>query len=169
MQSIKPDPSGFLAKLLNTSLYSTYWVISLMDHSLYFKQEMLIQGSRIFHTCNCLKFLFSWYFWYAEVGHGWPVVLGGQAHWTVGLVATLISISSIIAADTFAFLGGRVSFSLIDICRLRNTFLSKWLFHTILVELHKLLLYFKTYIVWILYVASSTYLVSSSLCMLMSY
>ncbi|XP_042472862.1 phosphatidate cytidylyltransferase 4, chloroplastic-like [Zingiber officinale] len=42
-----------------------------------------------------------------KVGHGWPVVLGGQAHWTVGLVATLISISSIIAADTFAFLGGR--------------------------------------------------------------
>ncbi|KAI4356735.1 hypothetical protein L6164_000730 [Bauhinia variegata] len=37
----------------------------------------------------------------------WPVSLGGQAHWTVGLVATLISISSIIAADTFAFLGGK--------------------------------------------------------------
>ncbi|KAI4354808.1 hypothetical protein L6164_003643 [Bauhinia variegata] len=37
----------------------------------------------------------------------WPVPLGGQAHWTVGLVATLISISSIIAADTFAFLGGK--------------------------------------------------------------
>lgn len=33
--------------------------------------------------------------------------LGGQAHWTVGLVATLISISSIIAADTYAFLGGK--------------------------------------------------------------
>ncbi|KAI7742070.1 hypothetical protein M8C21_030076, partial [Ambrosia artemisiifolia] len=32
---------------------------------------------------------------------------GGQAHWTVGLVATLISISSIIAADTFAFVGGK--------------------------------------------------------------
>ncbi|CAL9087735.1 unnamed protein product [Musa textilis] len=42
-----------------------------------------------------------------KLGHVWPVVLGGQAHWTVGLVATLISISSIIAADTFAFLGGR--------------------------------------------------------------
>ncbi|XP_074558018.1 phosphatidate cytidylyltransferase 4, chloroplastic-like [Curcuma longa] len=42
-----------------------------------------------------------------KVGHVWPVLLGGQAHWTVGLVATLISISSIIAADTFAFLGGR--------------------------------------------------------------
>ncbi|XP_028752050.1 phosphatidate cytidylyltransferase 4, chloroplastic isoform X2 [Neltuma alba] len=37
----------------------------------------------------------------------WPIFLGGQAHWTVGLVATLISISSIIAADTFAFLGGK--------------------------------------------------------------
>lgn len=30
--------------------------------------------------------------------------------WTVGLVATLISISSIIAADTFAFIGGKVLF-----------------------------------------------------------
>ncbi|CAN1332074.1 Phosphatidate cytidylyltransferase 4, chloroplastic [Linum perenne] len=37
----------------------------------------------------------------------WPVLFGGQAHWTVGLVATLISISSIIAADTFAFMGGK--------------------------------------------------------------
>ncbi|XP_008794843.3 phosphatidate cytidylyltransferase 5, chloroplastic-like [Phoenix dactylifera] len=42
-----------------------------------------------------------------KFGNFWPVLLGGQAHWTVGLVATLISISSIIAADTFAFLGGR--------------------------------------------------------------
>ncbi|XP_024992927.1 phosphatidate cytidylyltransferase 5, chloroplastic-like isoform X2 [Cynara cardunculus var. scolymus] len=41
------------------------------------------------------------------VGATWPVLLGGQAHWTVGLVATLISISSIIAADTFAFAGGK--------------------------------------------------------------
>lgn len=32
--------------------------------------------------------------------------------WTVGLVATLISISSIIAADTFAFIGGKVHFFL---------------------------------------------------------
>ncbi|KAF3440025.1 hypothetical protein FNV43_RR18303 [Rhamnella rubrinervis] len=37
----------------------------------------------------------------------WPILLGGQAHWTVGLVATLISISSIIAADTCAFMGGK--------------------------------------------------------------
>ncbi|CAN0877228.1 Phosphatidate cytidylyltransferase 4, chloroplastic [Linum grandiflorum] len=37
----------------------------------------------------------------------WPVLLGGQAHWTVGLVATLISMSSIIAADTYAFMGGK--------------------------------------------------------------
>ncbi|WOL19273.1 phosphatidate cytidylyltransferase 2 [Canna indica] len=42
-----------------------------------------------------------------KLGHVWPVALGGQAHWTVGLVATLISISSIIAADTFAFVGGK--------------------------------------------------------------
>lgn len=41
------------------------------------------------------------------MGATWPILLGGQAHWTVGLVATLISISSIIAADTFAFAGGK--------------------------------------------------------------
>nr|PNR52436.1 hypothetical protein PHYPA_008810 [Physcomitrium patens] len=37
----------------------------------------------------------------------WPALLGGQAHWTVGLIATIIAISTIIAADTGAFLGGR--------------------------------------------------------------
>lgn len=42
-----------------------------------------------------------------RIGSSWPVLLGGQTHWTVGLVATLISISNIIAADTFAFLGGK--------------------------------------------------------------
>ncbi|KAK8979870.1 hypothetical protein V6N11_066070 [Hibiscus sabdariffa] len=42
-----------------------------------------------------------------RIGAGWPYLLGGQAHWTVGLVATLISFSSIIAADTYAFLGGK--------------------------------------------------------------
>ncbi|XVF22752.1 hypothetical protein REPUB_Repub12eG0198100 [Reevesia pubescens] len=42
-----------------------------------------------------------------KIGVGWPFLLGGQAHWTVGLVATLISFSSIIAADTYAFLGGK--------------------------------------------------------------
>ncbi|KAI3874404.1 hypothetical protein MKW92_047459, partial [Papaver armeniacum] len=41
------------------------------------------------------------------VGAVWPILLGGRAHWTVGLVATLISFSSIIAADTYAFLGGK--------------------------------------------------------------
>ncbi|XP_010544617.1 PREDICTED: phosphatidate cytidylyltransferase 4, chloroplastic [Tarenaya hassleriana] len=41
------------------------------------------------------------------IGGSWPVLLGGQAHWSVGLVATLISISGVIAADTFAFLGGK--------------------------------------------------------------
>jgi len=43
-----------------------------------------------------------------EIGRLWPILLGGQTHWTVGLVATLLSISSIIAADTYAFLGGKV-------------------------------------------------------------
>ncbi|KAH8488400.1 hypothetical protein H0E87_024172 [Populus deltoides] len=42
-----------------------------------------------------------------RIGTTWPVLLGGQAHWTVGLVATLISMSSIIAADTYAFIGGK--------------------------------------------------------------
>ena len=44
----------------------------------------------------------------AGLGAAWPILLGGQAHWTVGLVASLISISSIIAADTYAFMGGKV-------------------------------------------------------------
>ncbi|XP_039134928.1 phosphatidate cytidylyltransferase 4, chloroplastic-like isoform X2 [Dioscorea cayenensis subsp. rotundata] len=42
-----------------------------------------------------------------KIGNDWPMLLGGRVHWTVGLVVTLISISSIIAADTFAFLGGK--------------------------------------------------------------
>ncbi|KAK9122252.1 hypothetical protein Syun_019869 [Stephania yunnanensis] len=42
-----------------------------------------------------------------KIGSAWPALLGGRAQWTVGLVATLISFSSIIAADTFAFLGGK--------------------------------------------------------------
>jgi phosphatidate cytidylyltransferase len=42
-----------------------------------------------------------------RIGAMWPILLGGQTQWTVGLVATLISISSIIAADTFAFLAGK--------------------------------------------------------------
>ncbi|KAH1225687.1 Phosphatidate cytidylyltransferase 4, chloroplastic [Glycine max] len=42
-----------------------------------------------------------------KIGATWPILLGGQAHWTVGLVVTLITISSVIAADTFAFLGGK--------------------------------------------------------------
>ncbi|XP_051146351.1 phosphatidate cytidylyltransferase 5, chloroplastic-like isoform X2 [Andrographis paniculata] len=37
----------------------------------------------------------------------WPLLLGGQSVWTVGLVSTLISISSIIAADSFAFFVGK--------------------------------------------------------------
>lgn len=42
-----------------------------------------------------------------RIAYNWPILLGGQAHWTVGLVATLVAISSIIAADTSAFLCGR--------------------------------------------------------------
>ncbi|KAL6495388.1 Phosphatidate cytidylyltransferase 4, chloroplastic [Orobanche gracilis] len=38
----------------------------------------------------------------------WPILFGGQTIWNVGLVATLISFSSIIAADTFAFIGGKI-------------------------------------------------------------
>uniref|UniRef100_A0A5B6YMN8 Phosphatidate cytidylyltransferase n=1 Tax=Davidia involucrata TaxID=16924 RepID=A0A5B6YMN8_DAVIN len=42
-----------------------------------------------------------------RVGATWPLLLGGPTQWTVGLVATLISFSSIIAADTYAFIGGK--------------------------------------------------------------
>ncbi|KAG9452353.1 hypothetical protein H6P81_005257 [Aristolochia fimbriata] len=42
-----------------------------------------------------------------RIAAGWPVILGGRSLWTVGLIATLISFSSIIAADTFAYLGGK--------------------------------------------------------------
>ncbi|KAF5732924.1 hypothetical protein HS088_TW17G00457 [Tripterygium wilfordii] len=43
----------------------------------------------------------------AGIGGAWPILLGGQTHWTLGLVATLISFSSIIAADTCAFISGK--------------------------------------------------------------
>ncbi|KAI8538143.1 hypothetical protein RHMOL_Rhmol09G0079800 [Rhododendron molle] len=43
----------------------------------------------------------------AGVGGVWLLLLGGQTQWTVVPVATLISISSIIAADTYAFVGGK--------------------------------------------------------------
>lgn len=52
------------------------------------------------------------------IGAAWPNLLGGQAHWTVGLVAALTSISSIIAADTYAFLGGKVIWLLDFQCNL---------------------------------------------------
>ncbi|XP_039036932.1 phosphatidate cytidylyltransferase 5, chloroplastic-like, partial [Hibiscus syriacus] len=42
-----------------------------------------------------------------RIGAGCPYLLGAQVHWTVGLVATLISFISIITADTYAFLGGK--------------------------------------------------------------
>ncbi|KAG5556076.1 hypothetical protein RHGRI_006635 [Rhododendron griersonianum] len=45
---------------------------------------------------------------FAGVGRVWLLLLGGQTQWTVGLFATLISISSIIAPDTYAFVGGKV-------------------------------------------------------------
>ncbi|KAE8697848.1 Phosphatidate cytidylyltransferase 4 [Hibiscus syriacus] len=43
----------------------------------------------------------------SRIGAGWPYLLGGQDHWTVGLVATLISFNNIIATYTYAFLGGK--------------------------------------------------------------
>lgn len=60
----------------------------------------------------------SWllFFFLAGIGTSWPILLGGQAQWTVGLVATLISFSSIIAADTYAFMGGKVSWLLKLLC-----------------------------------------------------
>ncbi|KAG2295955.1 hypothetical protein Bca4012_002622 [Brassica carinata] len=41
------------------------------------------------------------------IARTWPIFLGGPPQWTVGLVATLISFSGVIATDTFAFLGGK--------------------------------------------------------------
>ncbi|EPS74457.1 phosphatidate cytidylyltransferase, partial [Genlisea aurea] len=43
-----------------------------------------------------------------RLASSWPILLGGQTTWNVGLAATLTSICSIIAADTFAFIGGKV-------------------------------------------------------------
>ncbi|KAF7144385.1 hypothetical protein RHSIM_Rhsim05G0129700 [Rhododendron simsii] len=45
----------------------------------------------------------------AGVGGVWVLLLGGQTQWTVVLVAMLISISNIIVADTYAFVGGKVA------------------------------------------------------------
>ncbi|KAI8554826.1 hypothetical protein RHMOL_Rhmol05G0127000 [Rhododendron molle] len=44
---------------------------------------------------------------FSGVGGVWLLLLGGQTQWTVVPVATLISTSSIIAADTYAFVGGK--------------------------------------------------------------
>ena len=52
----------------------------------------------------------------------WPILLGGPTQWTVGLVATLISISSIIAADTYAFIGGKVFRQMSFLLRLHTPF-----------------------------------------------
>lgn len=43
----------------------------------------------------------------ASVAQSWPVLLGGLAHWTVGLVATLTAVLCIIAADTGAYFVGK--------------------------------------------------------------
>ncbi|KAI4379756.1 hypothetical protein MLD38_006010 [Melastoma candidum] len=44
----------------------------------------------------------------SRITANWPILFGGQSHWTIGLVATLITINSIIAADTYAFMGGKL-------------------------------------------------------------
>lgn len=44
----------------------------------------------------------------AGIVRNWPILLGGPAHWTVGLIATLISFACIIAADVGAYFGGKV-------------------------------------------------------------
>lgn len=62
-----------------------------------------------FNFCLCSLYNFiSYVHFLAAIGASWPILFGGHTHWTVGLVGTLISFSSIIAADTFAFLGGKV-------------------------------------------------------------
>lgn len=54
-----------------------------------------------------------------ELGGVWPVLLGGRACWTVGLVVTIIAMCTIIAADTGAFIGGRVRLQTTSQC-MRN-------------------------------------------------
>ncbi|CAL5219137.1 g913 [Coccomyxa viridis] len=39
--------------------------------------------------------------------HGWPVLFGGITHWTVGLIATFMTVACTIAADTGAYAFGR--------------------------------------------------------------
>eukprot|EP00897_Mesotaenium_endlicherianum_P005171 jgi/Mesen1/4682/ME000241S03721 len=41
------------------------------------------------------------------LARAWPPVLGGASHWTVGLVATFITVATVIAADTGAYVGGK--------------------------------------------------------------
>ncbi|GBG68643.1 hypothetical protein CBR_g3184 [Chara braunii] len=43
----------------------------------------------------------------AVAGGKWPAVFGGRAHWTVGLLATMVAMSCVVAADTGAFVGGK--------------------------------------------------------------
>ncbi|KAK9822181.1 hypothetical protein WJX81_007282 [Elliptochloris bilobata] len=39
--------------------------------------------------------------------HKWPVALGGLTHWTVGLLATFMSVACVVAADTGAYAFGK--------------------------------------------------------------
>eukprot|EP00899_Mesostigma_viride_P002611 jgi/Mesvir1/12350/Mv00533-RA.1 len=44
----------------------------------------------------------------SAVARTWPAALGGPAHWTVGLVATITGIMCVVSADTGAFVGGKM-------------------------------------------------------------
>lgn len=44
---------------------------------------------------------------HSQAVHDWPVLFGGISHWTVGLVATIMAVACVIAADTGAYFCGR--------------------------------------------------------------
>ncbi|KAA3458731.1 cdsA [Gossypium australe] len=102
---------GLAAPALNTSknmgshsfLFANLNIGQIYDCNSLYTAFVKILGN----DYDCSPTCFTMNFFSTGIGAGWPFLLGGQAHWTVGLVATLISFSSIIAADTYAFLGGK--------------------------------------------------------------
>ncbi|KAM1588697.1 hypothetical protein ACFX10_027684 [Malus domestica] len=91
------------------TLYRSQMDVSVTSASFFVAIALLLQrGNPRFAQLSSTVFgLFYSPALNTRIGAAWPILLGGQAHWTVGLVATLISFSSIIAADTYAFVGGK--------------------------------------------------------------
>ncbi|KAF4384692.1 hypothetical protein F8388_003999 [Cannabis sativa] len=93
---------GLAAPALNTSdAFSSFYLVTFLTlYAFWIKQRRKIIDKELSHCIFCV-------YVNASIGASWPILLGGPTHWTIGLVATLISISSIIAADTYAFVGGK--------------------------------------------------------------